>query len=67
MIGLITAKSVKQSYYKPKGRRPRVGDMIVSHDLAVVKNYSARIHFSVIRPRYHLYRSHGTHPTDPVL
>ena len=66
MIGLTTAKSVKQSYYKPKGRRPRVGDIIVSHDLAVVKNYSATIHFSVIRTLFHLYRSHGTHPTDRV-
>ena len=31
LIGLTTAKSVKLSYYQPRGRWPRVGDMTVSH------------------------------------
>ena len=37
LIGLTTAQSLKPSYYHTGGRRPRVDDMMVSHDEQLLK------------------------------
>ena len=60
MIGLTTAQSVKPSYYQTRGRRPRVDDMTVSHDVQLLNiivqrlclvqqfdNLSFELHFTI--------------------
>ena len=68
MIGLATSKSVKPSYYLTRGRRPRVDDMVVSHDEQLLNILVQRRikHFSVIRTRDHLYRSRDILSVDWV-